>query len=143
MSKSDYLENQLLKLIFNGTAIPNLADNAGVSPLANLYVALHTADPSESGAQDTSEISYTGYARQAVSRDAAGWNVSANVVTPVNRIDFPTMAGGAGGLVTHWSIGTDLAGAGNLLYVGTLTPSVDVFGGVIAQIQNTSTVSED
>ena len=31
MSKSDTFENQLLQLIFNGTAIPNLAQN-GVPP---------------------------------------------------------------------------------------------------------------
>src|ERR1043165_5112490 len=36
--------NDLLKLIFNAAAIANLADNAASSPLANLYLALHTAE---------------------------------------------------------------------------------------------------
>jgi len=38
MSKSNAFENSLLKLIFNATAIANLADNAATSPLTNLYV---------------------------------------------------------------------------------------------------------
>jgi hypothetical protein len=49
MSKSNAFENDLLKLIFNATAIANLADNAASSPLTNLYVSLHTADPGEAG----------------------------------------------------------------------------------------------
>lgn len=32
MSKGDTFENDLLKLIFNATAIANLADNAATSP---------------------------------------------------------------------------------------------------------------
>ncbi len=47
MSKGNTFENDLLKLIFNATAIANIADNAGSSPLTNLYVSLHTADPGE------------------------------------------------------------------------------------------------
>ena len=61
MSKSNTFENELLALIFNGTGIANLADNAVSGPLTNLYLALHTADPGEGGDQSTNEISYTGY----------------------------------------------------------------------------------
>ena len=68
MSKGDTFENDLLKLIFNGTAIANIADNAATSPLTNLFVALHTADPGETGNQSTNEVSYTGYARATVAR---------------------------------------------------------------------------
>ena len=45
MGKSSTFDNDWLKLIFNATAIANIADNAATSPLTNLYVALHTADP--------------------------------------------------------------------------------------------------
>ena len=44
MPKSSTFDNDLLKLIFNATAIANIADNAGSSPLTNLYLSLHTAD---------------------------------------------------------------------------------------------------
>ncbi|SMO95146.1 hypothetical protein SAMN06265173_12944 [Thalassovita litoralis] len=33
MSKGNTFENDLLKLIFNGDAIANLADNAGAAPV--------------------------------------------------------------------------------------------------------------
>ena len=73
MSKGNTFENDLLKLIFNGTAIANLADDAGTSPLGNLYVSLHTADPGEAGDQTTNECAYSTYARQAVAR-RSGWS---------------------------------------------------------------------
>jgi hypothetical protein len=88
MSKSDTFENQLLQLIFNGTAIPNLAQNDTLSPLTNLFVALHTADPGEAGNQSTSEVSYTGYARVGGARTAGGWVVTGNSVSPTNNIEF-------------------------------------------------------
>lgn len=86
MSKSNTFENDLLKLIFNATPIAGLADNAASSPVTNLYMALHTADPGEAGNQTTSEISYTGYTRLAVLRTGAGWTVTANSVSPVSDV---------------------------------------------------------
>lgn len=62
MSKGNTFENDLLQLIFNAVAIANLAQN-GVSPITNIEVSLHTADPGEAGDQTTSETAYTGYAR--------------------------------------------------------------------------------
>src|SRR6266403_2144335 len=67
MSKSNTFENDCLKLVFNGTAIANIADNAASSPLTNLYLSLHTADPGEAGVQTTNECAYTAYPRQATS----------------------------------------------------------------------------
>src|SRR3990172_6419624 len=65
MSKSNSLETSLLALLFNATAIANIADNAALAPLTNLYVSLHTGDPGEGGAQTASEATYTSYARVA------------------------------------------------------------------------------
>lgn len=143
MSKSNTFENDLLKLIFNGTAIANLADNAASSPLTNLYLSLHTADPGEAGDQTTSEISYTGYARVAVARTSGGWTVTGASVSPVANIDFGEMTGGAGGTATYAAIGTASSGAGKILYSGALTPSIAVATGVIPRIKTTSTITED
>ena len=96
MSIGDTFENDLLKLIFNATAIANIADNAATAPLTNIEVSLHTADPGEAGTQLTSEITYTGYARVAVARTTGGWTVTANSVSPVANIDFPAGTGGSG-----------------------------------------------
>ena len=50
-AKGSTFDNDLLKLIFNGTTIANIADNAVSSPLTNLYVSLHTATPAAGGSQ--------------------------------------------------------------------------------------------
>lgn len=143
MSKGDTFENDLLKLIFNATAIANLADNAGTSPLTSLYVALHTADPGESGGQSTNEISYTGYARVALVRTSSGWTVSGNSVSPLANIDFGAMTAGTGGTATHFSIGSASSGAGKILYSGTITPNIAVTTGVTPRLTTASTITED
>lgn len=143
MSKGDTFENDLLKLIFNGTAIANIADNAGTSPLTNLYVALHTADPGEAGSQTTSEVAYTGYARVAVSRNSGGWTITASSVSPTANIEFPEKTGGTDGTATYASIGTASSGAGKILYSGALTPNIAYADGVIPRIKTTSTITED
>ena len=68
MPKSTTFSNDLAALIFNATAIANIADNAASSPLTNLYLSLHTSSPGTGGSQTTNETSYTNYARVAVAR---------------------------------------------------------------------------
>lgn len=143
MSKGNTFENDWLKLIFNATAIANIADNAATSPLTNLYVSLHTADPGEAGDQTTNEISYTGYARVAVARTSGGWTVTANSVSPVANIDFTISSGGTGGTVTHFAVGTASSGAGKVLYSGTVTPNIVVSSGVIPRLTTASAITED
>ena len=142
MSKSNAFENSLLKLIFNATAIANLADNAASSPLTNLYVSLHTADPGEAGDQSTSEATYTGYARVAVARTTGGWTVTNNSVSPVANIDFPNCTGGTN-TITYFGVGTASTGAGVLYYSGTVSPSISVSSGVTPRLTTASTITED
>jgi hypothetical protein len=142
MSKGNTFENDWLKLIFNATAIANVADNAATSPLTNLYVSLHTGDPGEAGDQTTSESAYTSYARVAVARTSGGWTVTANSVSPVSTIAFPAGTGGSG-TVTHWAVGTASTGTGKLLYSGTVTPNIVTGSGVTPQLTTASTVTED
>jgi hypothetical protein len=142
MSKSNTFENDWLKLIFNATAIANLADNAASSPLTNLYVSLHTADPGEAGNQSTSEISYTSYARVAVARTSGGWTVTNNSVSPVANIDFPAATGGSG-TVTYFGVGSASSGTGVLYYSGTVSPSIAVTSGVTPRLTTASTITED
>ena len=143
MSKSNTFENDLLKLIFNGGAIANLADNASSAPLTNLYASLHTADPGEGGSQSTNEISYTGYARVAIARTAGGFTVSGSSATLTSPVDFPEMTGGAGGTVTHFAIGTDASGAGKILYSGTTDPDHVIQVGNIPRLKTGTTITED
>ena len=142
MSKGDTFENDLLRLIFNGTAIANIADNAATSPLTNLFVSLHTADPGEAGSQTTNETAYTSYARVSVARTTGGWTVTANSVSPVANIAFPSCTGGTA-TITHFGVGTATSGAGKLLYKGTVTPNISVSTGVTPTLTTASTITED
>jgi hypothetical protein len=141
MSKSNSLENDFLRLLFNATPIANLADNAASSPNTNLYVSLHTADPGEAGDQTTSEATYTGYARVAVARTTGGWTVTGNTATNVATIAFPAGTGGSG-TVTFFGVGTASSGAGKLLYSGVVSPSIVTGNGVTPQLP-TVTITED
>jgi hypothetical protein len=142
MSKGDTFENDLLKLIFNATAIANIADNAATSPITNIFVSLHTADPGEAGSQTTSEATYTSYARVGVARTTGGWTVTTNSVSPVATISFPACTGGTN-TITHFGVGTLTSGAGKLLYSGTVTPNISVSTGVTPQLSTATTVTED
>lgn len=143
MSKGDSFETDWLKLIFNATAIANIADNAASSPLTNLFVSLHTADPGEAGSQTTSETAYTGYARISVARTTGGWTVTGNSVSPVANIDFGQCTASPGGAITHFAVGTATSGAGKLLYSGTVSPSITMAVGVIPRLTTASTITED
>ena len=143
MSKGNTFENDLLKLIFNATAIANIADNASSSPLTNLYIALHTADPGEAGDQTTSECAYGSYARVAVARTGVGWTVATNTATNAALIQFPECTSGSE-TITYVSIGTAVSGAGKILYSGALTASRSVSSGIQPQFAATSlSVQED
>lgn len=142
MSKSNTLETAILQLLFNGTAIANLADNAAASPVTSLYVSLHTADPGEAGTQLTSECTYTGYARIAVARNGGGWTITGNTANPAANIDFAQCTAGTN-TVTHFGIGTLSTGAGVLLYKGAVTPNIAVSNGVIPRLSTATAITED
>ncbi len=139
--KTTLWANDLLKLVFQSTPVANLADNAATSPLTNLYISLHTADPGVAGAQNTSEAAYTGYARVAVARSAVGWTVTGNSVSPAATIVFPAATAGSE-TETFWGIGVAATGAGTLLYSGSITPGIAVSNGVTPELTTSSTATE-
>lgn len=142
MSKGDTFENDLLKLIFNATAITSIADNAASSPFTNIYVGLQTADPGETGTQQTSEITYTSYGRVAVARTTGGWTVTANSVSPVAAITFPVGTGGSG-TATHFVCGTVVSATGKILYSGTVTPNIVTGNTITPSLSTATAVTED
>jgi hypothetical protein len=142
VSKSNAFEADLLKLIFNGVAIGAIADNAATSPLTDLYVALHTADPGDAGTQTSSECTYTGYARVAVERSSSGWTVTDSSVSPAAQITFGSCSAGTE-TATHFSVGTASSGAGKILYSGALSASISIGTGVQPFLTTATTISED
>ncbi len=132
MSASNSFENSLLLLIFNNTNIANVGDATGLrgsSTAGSLYVSLHTADPGEAGAQNTSEATYTSYARVAVARSGAGWTVTSSNASNAATVSWPAATGGSS-TVTHFGIGTASSGAGVLLFSGALAASRSITSGV-------------
>ena len=111
---SDYAEKLVLDwLMTNGSA---------TRPTA-WYVALYTAAPSDAGGG--TEVSGSGYSRQAVTFDAAtsGTGTTSNT----GAVTF-TAAGGDWGTITHVGI-FDASTAGNLLWHGALTTSKTIADG--------------
>ena len=118
MSKSNATETDVLNEFFNAVALPWNA-------ITDLYVALHTADPGEAGNQTTNEATYTSYARVAVARTGVGWTVSGNTAENAALFQFPQCTSGTN-TITHVSIGTLSAGAGQILYSGALNSPLAV-----------------
>jgi len=139
--KGSTYANQLLALIFNGTTIPNLADNAASSPLTQLWVSLHSADPTAGGTQNSNEVAYTGYARVGVARTSGGWVVTGNSVSPAALIVFPTCTGGSAS-VTYFAVGEASSGAGEILYAGPTSPTISVSTGVTPELTTATAITE-
>ena len=111
--KSDYLENKDID--------HNLGTAAYTSPSA-VYVALFTADPTDTG-DTTNEISGGGYARTQVTFAAASGGSASNSAD----VTFP-QATADWGTITHFGL-FDASTAGNMLYSGALTASKTVSNG--------------
>lgn len=132
MSATNAFETALLDLLFNNTDLANVGDAAGLQNSAaagSFYVSLHTADPGEAGSQTTSEATYTGYARVDVARTAGGWTISGANVSNAAAVTFGACTAGTN-TITHFGIGSDLSGAGNLFLKGTVTPNLAVSAGI-------------
>jgi hypothetical protein len=143
MSFSNTFENSILALLLNATAIANIADNAASSPLSVLYLALHTADPGETGTQSTSETTYTSYARKSVARTTGGFSAPSGGSSALAADqDFVTGTGGSG-TVTHTSVGIASSGATAYILSGTATPNQTVGSGIIPRLTTATTFSID
>ncbi|MEM4658701.1 MAG: hypothetical protein QXX77_09815 [Candidatus Methanosuratincola sp.] len=109
---TDYLENKLLD--------HSLGTASYTKPTA-VYLGLFTAAPGESGGG--TEVSGGGYARQAVTFNAASGGTTLNS----SDITFPT-ATANWGTITHVAL-FDASTGGNMLYYGALTSSVVINSG--------------
>lgn len=113
-SFSNYLENKLLDHVFK---------TASYTVPTNIYIALSTADPTDSGGSIAEPVG-NNYARTVMnSWDAASGGAIANT----SQITFPT-ASGSWGTISHFAI-FDASSAGNMLAHGSLTVSKAVTSG--------------
>lgn len=144
-------------LLLNNQPIPNVGDATGLRGSAtagNLYLALHTAEPYTGDAQNSNEAAYSGYARVPVPRGSSEWSLLSQqsnysnsflnffaTYTRKSLTYFPRVAAYSGGgsadaLITHVSLGTDLAGAGMLMYVCELENALQLEVGKVPSIPN-------
>lgn len=107
MSKSNYLENELLDHV--------LRNQAFASP-TTVYAALYTTQPSDAGGG--TEVSGNAYARVAITFGAA----TSGSITNSSAVTFPQAGGGPWGTITHFGV-LDALTNGNLLYWGALDES--------------------
>jgi hypothetical protein len=131
MSTSTAHATEYLQLVYNGTAIANVADNAATAPIANLFIAAHSADPGAAGTQATSELAYTGYARASVARSVAGFTAAAGVLSLVAEASFGACTAGSA-LMTHWSTGVAVSGAAKVIHRGVFGSRQGPFTAVVA-----------
>lgn len=126
MPKSTATCDDIVGLYYNATPIANIADDASASPLANIYVALHTASLTPAATQSTSETAYTNYARVAVARTTGGWSAPASGATSnVAAIEF-AQCGVTGATITTASTGKASSGATDIFHYGDLNASITV-----------------
>jgi len=115
---SDYLEDAFLDH-FLGTS--------STSSPTNVYVALHTADPTDAGTG--TEASGNGYARQTIAFSASSSGTASNS----SAVEFPAASGGDFGTITHIGL-WDASTGGNLLFHSALTTSKTIADGDIFKI---------
>lgn len=132
MSATNVMENGLLSLIFENANYANVGDVTGLrgSTTAGVfYISLATADPTETGSQTSNESAYTNYARVSVARSTAGWTVASGVADNDAAVTYAA-CGVTGSTVTHFGIGSDASGAGNLFFKGALAASRAISSGI-------------
>lgn len=135
MSATNAASAAILSLYFENTNHANIGDATGLvasTTAGSFYISLHTADPTATGNQTSSEATYTSYGRIAVARGTATWTVSTAdpaVATNDALITFAQATGGTN-TITFFGVGTDSTGAGNLLFSGALDSSLAVSNGI-------------
>lgn len=132
MPKSTTYANAVLDLLLTGASLANVFINATSSPITNVYLSLHTADPGVGGAQTTNEATYTNYARIAVARTSGGWTVASASAVNAALAQF-AQCGVTGNTITHVALGRDSSGAGYVFYAGALTSSRSITSGIQPQ----------
>lgn len=134
MPKATAICNSILNLMYRATAWANVADNAGTSPLTQVFLALHTANlTAATGLQNENESAYTNYARKATSRSGTDWTApSGGSLSNATLQQFPA-CGATGSTVTHVSTGIATSGATAAWHFGALNSSLAVANGITPQ----------
>jgi hypothetical protein len=111
MSKSNYLENEILDHVLGGS---------DYTRPATVYVRLYLQSSAVGEAGGGTEVSGTDYAPVAVTNNATNWPAaSGGAKSNGTVIDFGTVGSGGWGQVGSFGV-WDASTSGNLLYYGSL-----------------------
>lgn len=144
MPKGTTFDNALLQLLFNNTAVaPVNAIGSGLlaatSP-GGLWVSLHTADPTASGNQSTSEATYTGYQRVGIAR--ASTTQSAVVTGSIATTTLTVSAVTSGTLFPGMLItGTGVSANTYITAYGTGTGGAGTYTVSVSQTASSTSIS--
>ena len=97
---------------------------------ATQYLALFTADPTETGAV-SDEATYTGYARVALTK-ATSWTGTSSPFTNTNLIQFGACTAGTNA-ITHFAVVDTASGAVAMMISGALSATLNVSSGIQPQ----------
>ena len=117
MYASNYFEEKML----------NLMRSQSITAPTNLYLALFLSSPGDDGTSGT-EISYSGYARQAISFSVPTASGNGLIMSNSALISFP-QASAAAGSVTYAAV-FDSSSGGNMWLYGALDSALTVQSGV-------------
>ena len=134
--KTDYYSDLVLGVL----------ENTALSGIANVYVALFTAAPTDaytSAARDGTEISYGTGAREEITSWNAKTDGGGRHISNDDPVEWTGWDGGSG-TVTHFGI-FDSSGheTGNLLYWGALTTSRAIGAGETASFADGALVIQE
>lgn len=111
---SDYLEQKLIGLVLRGETF---------TPPTKGFVALHTANPGDTGANEVTLVASPAYARQDAAKGGAvdtGWIAQVGGLTKnAQQLIYPVHNGASPITVTHFSVWDALTG-GNCLVAAAL-----------------------
>jgi len=117
MYASNYFENLML----------NLMRGQSITAPASLYLALFLSNPGDAGTEGT-EVTYSGYARQAITFSAPAASGSGLATQNSALISFPESPTSAG-TVTYVAVFDGLSG-GNMWLYGQLDTALNIQAGV-------------
>jgi hypothetical protein len=111
---TDYVEGSIVDWMVGGSDMPTAH--------SNVYVALHTGDPGETG--DSNEVSTTSYSRASTSANG-DWTRSGNTFENAVDISFP-QAQENWGTISHFSLWDGSSGSDNAIAYSALNSSRSV-----------------
>lgn len=134
---SNYTENNVINAMLRGVAFP--------LPTGT-FVALHTADPGDTGANEVTTTAFPAYVRrkaEGVGAIGTGWSAPSNGVSSnTNQLTYPGYNGSGTITITHFSV-WDALTAGNPLCAAPLqTPRTLQIGDVFVFDAGALTVTQ-